>query len=91
MAEYTVRVELIDAQASDYELLHQKMQAKGYLREITGDNGERYQLPPSEYVARKELDVTGVRDEVRTIANTVKNNRVLVTKSDGQAWYLDAI
>lgn len=91
MADYTVRVELIDAQASDYELLHQKMQAKGYLREITGDSGERFRLPPAEYVAQKQLDASGVRDEVRAIANTVKNNRVLVTKSDGRAWYLDTV
>ncbi|MFZ5272565.1 hypothetical protein [Enterobacter asburiae] len=91
MADYTVRVELRDANSEDYELLHEKMGAKGYSREIQGDSGEYFQLPPAEYVATKDLTAIQVREEVRAIANSIKNNRILVTQSEGRTWYLDQL
>lgn len=91
MADYTVRVELRDADSEDYELLHEKMKAKGYVREVEGDSGKMYQLPPAEYAAKKDGTPSDVCEEVRAIASTIKKNRILVTKSAGRSWYLDVV
>ncbi|MDE1479980.1 hypothetical protein KKJ17_14905 [Xenorhabdus bovienii] len=92
MADFTVRVELHKADASDYELLHEKMEAKGYSKEIKDSSGEKYKLPSAEYVTTKNKTSSEVRDEVEKIASSVKKNPyVLVTKSDGTAWLLSPV
>ncbi|HGM6983941.1 TPA: hypothetical protein ACKQD1_004953 [Serratia marcescens] len=89
MASFTVRVELHKAEAEDYENLHEKMEAKGYSREITSSDGNRYKLPDAEYVADKNMTASQVRDEVVEISSKVKSNPgVLVTKSESRAWRL---
>ncbi|WP_115116577.1 hypothetical protein [Serratia marcescens] len=89
MASFTVRVELHKAEAEDYENLHEKMEAKGYSREITSSDGIRYKLPDAEYVADKNMTASQVRDEVVEIYSKVKSNPgVLVTKSESRAWRL---
>lgn len=37
MSDFTIRVELHNADSDDYEALHEKMNAKGYKKEITTD------------------------------------------------------
>lgn len=89
MPDFTVRVEIKDADGEDYQKLHERMEAKGYSREITGDSGQVYKLPDAEYQATKNLTTHDVREEVRAIAGSVKTDiRVLVTKSNGRSWYL---
>ena len=89
MAEFTVRIVLENANGEDYERLHELMAARGYSREITGDNGKTYKLPDAEYDANKDSTTQEVRDEVREIAASVKPDpSVLVTKSAGRSWYL---
>lgn len=44
MSDFTIRVELHNADSDDYEALHEKMNAKGYKKEITTD-GKTYKLP----------------------------------------------
>ena len=39
MAQFTVRIELHEAQRADYETLHAAMERRGFSRLITGDNG----------------------------------------------------
>lgn len=88
MSDFTVRVELHNADADDYETLHEKMNAKGYQKEITTD-GKTYKLPNAEYVCSKDLSTSEIRDDVLRIANSVKpKSDVLVTKSSGRAWSL---
>ncbi|MEM7927245.1 hypothetical protein Q4R04_15755 [Morganella morganii] len=92
MSEFTVRVELHNGDADDYESLHQKMEAKGYSKEITHSSGETYKLPSAEYVTSKNATSSEVRDEVVKIATSVrKNPDVLVTKSSGRAWSLSRV
>lgn len=89
MAYFTVRVQLENADGEDYEKLHELMAASGYSREITGDNGKIFKLPDAEYNASKNATEYEVRDEVKKIAELVKQEPiVLVTKSSGRAWYL---
>lgn len=88
MAKFTVRVELFgNASKGDYDLLHEKMQAKRYLRIIEGD-GVWYHLPTATYTADKEKRTEAVRDEVGEIAKLVwSDSGVFVTKADnGRYW-----
>ena len=49
MANYMARVELHEAGPEDYERLHADMQQRGYLRDMTGEDGTIYQLPTGTY------------------------------------------
>ena len=87
MATFTVRVELHKADSDDYETLHEKMEAKGYSREVTGSSGVEYQLPDAEYTcSHSSKDESAIADEVQAIANSIKSRSgVVVTKSAGRA------
>lgn len=94
MAEFTVRVELHNADADEYELLHQRMIGRGYAKEVRDDNGRMHALPTAEYVATKNLSVVQVRDEVLAIARLVKPSpypEVLVTEANNRAWALKVL
>jgi hypothetical protein len=87
MANFTVRVELHEATWEDYEMLHAAMAARGFSRQIKGDNGKTYQLPLAEYTGSGNLDSERVREIAREAANTTgKNNAVLVSESTSRAW-----
>lgn len=89
MAIYTVRVVLSGAEWDTYEKLHESMQASGYTREVTSDDGVVFKLPDAEYVTTKSIDVYQVRDEVLRIAKTYNfDPQVLVTEAVQWAWAL---
>lgn len=84
MTTFIVRVELHGAEPSDYEELHEKMEGKGYSREITADSGNQYQLPDAEYILYPAtgLSAEDVSQEVYKIAGSVKSEPgVLVTEA----------
>jgi hypothetical protein len=87
MANFTVRVELHNATWADYEMLHAAMEAKGFSRQITSDDGNTYQLPLAEYNGSGNLDSSRVRDIACDAANsTGKGNAVLVSEAPTRAW-----
>jgi len=87
MANFTVRVELHQAEWSDYEQLHAAMEQKGFSRLITADNGTTYHLPWAEYDGRASLTSMQVLEIARGAAGaTGKQNAVLVTESSSRAW-----
>lgn len=87
MANFTVRVELHQAQGSDYDALHAAMEHVGFSRLITGDDGQTYHLPWAEYGGSGNLTSVQVRDIARTAANTTgKSNAVFVTEANTRAW-----
>jgi hypothetical protein len=45
MAQFTVRVELHQAEWTDYEQLHAAMEQKGFSRQIASDEGKVYHMP----------------------------------------------
>ncbi len=45
MSNFTVRIELHDAQWGDYEALHGAMERQGFSRQITSDDGGCYHMP----------------------------------------------
>lgn len=86
MANFTVRVELHQANWADYETLHAAMEEKGFSRLITGSDGKTYHLPLAEYNASSDLDRSKIRDIARTAATTTgKKNAVLVTEG-ARSW-----
>ena len=80
MAKFTTRVELHDADDSDYDELHKFMRAEGFIRTIEA-GGEQYRLPPAEYNRVAELRCDDVRSAaVRAAKKTGKTHAVLVTE-----------
>ena len=87
MSQFTVRIELHEAQWTDYETLHTAMENRGFSRLITSDDGRRYQLPWAEYNGKANLTSGQVRDIALDAAKTTgKSNAVLVTEAIGRAW-----
>ena len=87
MAQFTVRVELHEAQWADYDTLHAAMAQQGFSRQITSDEGRTYQLPWAEYDGSGNLTSTQVLSIAQTAAATTgKKNSVLVTEAKSRAW-----
>ena len=88
MANFTVRVELHQAEWADYDQLHAAMEQKGFSRRITSDDdGRTYQMPWAEYNGTGTVNSTQVRDIAKTAADsTGKQNAVFVTEAVSHAW-----
>jgi len=88
MARYTVRVELHRADSDDYDLLHEYMEAEGFLRYIVDGDDIRHRLPTAEYNISSSGDKDAVLKRAKQAASqTNKKYMVLVTVSDGRTWY----
>ncbi len=87
MAQFTVRIELHEAQWADYDTLHAAMAQQGFSRLITGDDGRTYQLPWAEYDGAGNLTSMQVLGRAQNAANTTgKKNSILVTEATNRAW-----
>ncbi|WNY86594.1 type V toxin-antitoxin system endoribonuclease antitoxin GhoS [Leclercia adecarboxylata] len=88
MSRFTVRVELHNNQPDDYEELHEKMLAAGFVKTITeDDSGKTYKLPDAEYNYTSDEKKAEVAQKAYNIAKTVRKfPSVLVTKSAGRSW-----
>ncbi|AOM42775.1 hypothetical protein A9255_02400 [Xenorhabdus hominickii] len=71
MTNFTVRIEMKDATAKDYEELHRKMAINGYAREVRADDGRLFKLPDAEYCTTKGLIRKQIIDEVMVIVDSV--------------------
>jgi ABC-type glycerol-3-phosphate transport system substrate-binding protein len=87
MPSFTTRVELHDADWSDYETLHKKMAVQGFSRTITSDDGKRYSMPPAEYNIEGAFNRSDVLAKAKSSAGQVKTHyAVFVTESAGRTW-----
>jgi len=90
MTNYTVRVELHDADDGDYDDLHDAMAKKGFVRWVKSSDGEKSQLPTAEYnLPDSNLDRDEVLKMARATADSVKSKPkpwILVTQSAGRTW-----
>jgi hypothetical protein len=87
MAQFTVRVELHQAQWTDYQMLHAAMEQRGFTRQIASDNGQTYQMPWAEYNGHGNLTSVQVLDIAKVAADsTGKQNAVFVTEAASRAW-----
>lgn len=84
MTNYTVRVELHDADDSDdYEKLHKQMKIQGFSRTIS-INGVSYHLPTAEYSIVSNLTASVILGKAKSAANKVQPDpepSILVTGS----------
>lgn len=88
MPKFTVRVELHDAEAEDYDVLHTAMEREGFSRFITSDKGARYHMPWAEYNRKSNTTLQAVLESAKRGANrTGKKYEILVTKSAGRTWF----
>lgn len=88
MSQFTTRVELHDADAADYEELHEEMRTRGFTRTITSGDGTTYQLPTAEYNFEGSAERSDVLRKARAAAASVKESyEVLVTESNGRTWW----
>lgn len=69
MAEYLVRVELFNANADDYNELHEKMENKGLSRQIVSDHGAVYEMPSGTYLGSSELSALDLQVWVSSVAD----------------------
>ncbi|WP_064702770.1 hypothetical protein [Halomonas caseinilytica] len=89
MPNFVVRVEMHSASAEHYEMLHEKMEARGYKREMQGSDGRTYRLPDAEYVTTKSYPIDAVRDEALAMADSITpESFVLVTQAEKISWFL---
>ena len=88
MANFLARVELHLAGPEDYERLHVHMSARGYLRQITGEDGVVYQLPAGTYYVTESSAVLSVALSAAVDAanETGKRAAVLVTDWHAVRW-----
>ncbi|NHB94775.1 type V toxin-antitoxin system endoribonuclease antitoxin GhoS [Photorhabdus cinerea] len=87
MANFIVRIELHDADSDDYDSLHKKMEAKGFSKTITSDEGITYKLPDAEYEYESNETASDVLQKAYSIAESVrKKPSVLVTESEVIHW-----
>lgn len=88
MENFTVRVELHDAESSDYDALHKAMQAQGFSKTITdSESGKVFELPTAEYNYSSNETRADVAKKAKAIADKIKaESSVLVTQSNGRYW-----
>src|SRR5262249_19527043 len=88
MPSFTTRVELHNATYSDYETLHAAMARRGFLRLITSDDDDTYQLPTAEYDRVGDFTAQQVLEAAKAAAaETRKSFGVLVTESRRRVWF----
>jgi len=85
MTSYTVRVELHDAEGSDYDDLHDEMAKQGFSKTIMLD-GVEHDLPTAEYSLKENgTTASAVLTRAITAANHVKPNpkpSIIVTETE---------
>ena len=92
MALFITRVELHNAQESDYQILHAAMERLGFSRTIVSASGVRCQLPSAEYSLSSEMNVSSVRNSAKNAANsTGKTSWILTTEVARIDWELSRV
>jgi hypothetical protein len=87
MSSFLTRIELHGATWDEYEQLHAEMRARGFSREITSDDGLRYQLPTAEYVIRTTEGLDAVRALAAAAAKTTgRKFGVIVAEYSRSGW-----
>lgn len=72
---YLARITIHNGTIQDYDVLHKRMQALGFNRYITADNGTHYWLPDATYVGARNESITAVQQLVAREAKAAAPNR----------------
>lgn len=88
MTSFITRIELHNANYSDYETLHGLMAREGFSRTITSDQGIEYHLPTAEYEFVGSATRSTVLEKAKQAASaTRKTFAAIVTEANGSSWY----
>lgn len=89
MPTFITRVELHQASAKDYSVLHAAMTDLKFHRYICDDRGVKFTLPTAVYYSYGDLRVEQVRDLAqRATSSTGRPSWILVTEYKSAAWSL---
>jgi hypothetical protein len=87
MTWFTTRVELHNADWSDYTQLHAQMKRQGFVQTISSSDGKVYELPPAEYFLEGGLTKTQVLERAKAAAGAVKKSfAAVVSETTGMTW-----
>lgn len=87
MANVVVRVELHGAVTEEqYKRLHAAMQARSFVRTITGGDGVRYWLPSAMYSSEAYADAASARDAAWQAANGIATSYSVLATCGPSAW-----
>jgi hypothetical protein len=93
LRRFITRVELHEADATDYQILYDAMKGAGFVKTITEFNSNNmYKLPEGEYhySSEKVIEAKDVLDiAIKAVAKTKKEYQILVTKADGLISYIN--
>lgn len=88
MTNYVTRIELRGSPSGeDYQALHDAMEAKGFVRTITGDDGKTYKLPNAMYYVSSNLSTSQICTAANEAANSVWTScRVFSCEAPSSSW-----
>lgn len=89
MPQFITRVELhgVNHDHSTYQLLHEAMKLKGFLRTITGSNNVTYHLPTAEYNIMADYTLNQVLELAKSAASVIgKPSSILVSHINQATW-----
>lgn len=86
MASFTTRLELVNPDASDYDLLHQEMRDREFYRAINYC-GVWHDLPPGEYDRTYAGTLDEIYNDAGAAAQSVINNKPLNDQQQPKDYY----
>ncbi len=86
MAEYFARVEIFGAEAEQYETLHERMEAIGFLRTVMYSDGKLQQLPNGSYAGVKDEDIGSIREQISRLSDPLSSIRASVFVCEMKSW-----
>lgn len=95
MAKFITRIELHEADSSDYDTLHEEMKNEGFDKTIKNYKNIKFHLLDSEYyyvghveIEKDEYDYEAVlKKAVRAASKTNKSFRAITSRTDASKWY----
>ena len=87
MASYTTRIELVNADSDDYELLHQEMRDREFYRAIDYC-GVWHDLPTAEYDRTSNALLGQIYSDAGAAAQAVINHKPLNDQQEKKDYYL---
>ncbi|CNI63406.1 type V toxin-antitoxin system endoribonuclease antitoxin GhoS [Yersinia pekkanenii] len=86
MADYVARVEIFDANAENYESLHEKMREIGFSKTIIGESGKVSALPDGTYVGSRSEGEYDVREMIKRIADPLSSRSAAIFVCSFDRW-----
>jgi hypothetical protein len=86
MSKFTVRIELHNAEMSDYTKLYATLEHEGF-SDIISSNTAKYKMPDGEYNIQGTYSVADILAKAKkAIASTTVKGSILVTKVEKRTW-----